>query len=198
MAAHRAGQFAGALDGFHRDIIAQLPLGANESTTTPLARIPVTWVRSIPGMPCYGQSMKSATIFLGAALAAWGAHHAWQTHERAVIDRKLDAIADVYGFVPVRMPDGAPKNTVLILAPINCPSDGAQRADALEAKLQSLGIPSQRLNQYSVAGARAEDREPIERAFNVMSGTIPAVMINGQARANPSIDEVTGEFHKLD
>ncbi len=142
--------------------------------------------------------MKAAGVMAMIAVAAWGGHRLWQAHERAQVERKLQAVSDAYGFVPVRMPDGAPQNTVLVLAPIDCPSDGAQRADALAAKLQLQGIPTQRLNQYSVAAATTADREGIERAFLVMNGTIPAVMINGQAKANPTVDDVTAEFHRFD
>ena len=62
----------------------------------------------------------------------------WHGHERAVANRELVALADSNGFVPVQMPDGAPRDTVLILAPVNCPSDGAKRADALADHLRKL------------------------------------------------------------
>jgi hypothetical protein len=64
-----------------------------------------------------------------AVIVLVGAVHAWHVHQRSVIDRELSASADSNGFVPVIMPDGAPADTVLILAALNCPSAQAQRAN---------------------------------------------------------------------
>ena len=102
------------------------------------------------------------------------------------------------GFIDVVMPDGATANTVLIFAPINCPSDAAQRADDLADKLTRLGIPNMRSSSFSstVNNPTKEQQEGIERAVSVINGEIPAVFINGVAKANPTVDEVVSEFER--
>ena len=108
--------------------------------------------------------------------------------------RELAAIADRNGFVPVQMPDGAARDTVLILAPLNCPSAGAKRAEALAARLTALGIANMRTNQYAISAPTRDMQSGIQHAAVVMKGEIPAVMINGRGKANPSADEVATEF----
>ena len=102
------------------------------------------------------------------------------------------------GFVSVVMPDGAPRNTVIILAPQNCPSDAAQRADFLANRLTEAGIPNTRRASYSanLVDATKEQSEAIQRAVNVMNGEVPAVFVNGMARANPTFDEVLSEYRR--
>jgi hypothetical protein len=133
------------------------------------------------------------SLLIAAAVLAVGAR-VWQSHESAVNDRELQALADGNGFVPVEMPDGAPRDTVLILAPLNCPSVGAKRAEALAGRLRELGIPNIRTSQYAVAGLTPDRRAGVDHAVAIMKGQVPAVMINGRAKANPTADEVAGEF----
>jgi len=133
------------------------------------------------------------TLVIGLAVLA-GGYRAWEGHQRGVEAHELQALADSNGFVPVQMPDGSPRDTVLILAPLNCPSAGAKRADALAARLTALGIPNARWNQYSIASPAKDQQTGIKHAFAIMSGEIPAVMINGRGIANPTADQVATEF----
>ena len=103
------------------------------------------------------------------------------------------------GFVSVAMPDGAAPNAVVVLAPLNCPSDGAQRADSLASELESRRIPVVRTSRYS---ARSEGFDPdrkasLDRAVAVLNGEVPAVFVNGMAKSNPSVDEVVAEYRRL-
>src|SRR5690242_13628649 len=84
-------------------------------------------------------------------------------------------------FVAAAMPDGATKDTVLILAPVNCPSDAAKRADSLARQLEGMGIPVVRSNRFSlhIGNPTAEDKASMEQAASVLRGEIPAVFING-------------------
>jgi hypothetical protein len=120
--------------------------------------------------------------------------HLWHVHQRNALAREMDAFEDSNGFVPVQMPNGAPRDTVVILAPVNCPSDGAQRADALARRLSALGIPNVRSNQYRASGVNLENRSNLERAVAVLKGDVPAVFINGKGKSNPTADEVTDEY----
>jgi hypothetical protein len=78
-----------------------------------------------------------------------GRIRAWRSHERTVIARQMLVLADINEFVPVQMPDGSAHDTVLILAAINCPREGARRADAMASRLGELGIPNVRTNHES-------------------------------------------------
>ena len=133
--------------------------------------------------------------FLAAVLIAGGVR-LWHMHERSVIDRELLASADSNGFVSVIMPDGAPPDTVLIFAAVNCPSAQAQRANAMATRLSEMGIPTQRTNNYSVANVTRDQMPILTRTNAVMTGEIPIVLMNGVAKANPTVDEVASEYRR--
>ena len=96
------------------------------------------------------------------------------------------------------MPDGARSNTVIILAPVHCPSDAAQRADALAAYLSDIGIPNVRSSSYRATrdNPTPEQQADVERAITVLDGEIPAVFINGVAKSNPSAEEIVLEYER--
>ena len=120
----------------------------------------------------------------------------WRSQEHAASIRELQAISDSNGFAPVQMPDGAARDTVIILAPFNCPSAAAKRADALAARLTALGIPNVRTNQYAISSPTQDMQSGIKHAAQIMNGEIPAVMINGRGKANPTADEVATEYRR--
>jgi len=127
-------------------------------------------------------------------LAGYG-YHWWSGKNAAESEARSRSPA---GFVSVVMPDGAPRNTVIILAPQNCPSDAAQRADALAVRLTEAGVPNLRSSSYSanIVDASREQSAAVERAVNVMNGEVPAVFVNGMASANPTFDEVLSEYRR--
>jgi hypothetical protein len=100
------------------------------------------------------------------------------------------------GFVSATMPDGAPRNAVIILAPQNCPSDAAQRAAHLARSLTDAGIPNVLSSSYSVdiENPTEEQRLGMERAVAIMNGEIPAVFVKGKAKANPTVAQVLAEY----
>ncbi|HVT34202.1 MAG TPA: hypothetical protein VHE37_01355, partial [Nevskiaceae bacterium] len=63
-----------------------------------------------------------ALVLLGGGVRWW----MQRSEHRAVL-----ASADPYGFLSVPMPSGAKPDTVLIFAPLNCPREGARRANEL-------------------------------------------------------------------
>jgi hypothetical protein len=102
-------------------------------------------------------------------------------------------------FVAVAMPDGLQHNTVLILAPLNCPSQAARRANSLASELSRMGIPNRRDNHYGLhltAPPNAELQASIERTNKILAGEIPAVFVNGMAKANPSPQEVAAVYER--
>lgn len=116
----------------------------------------------------------------------------WKKHRDA---RELAAVTSPSGFVPVPMPDGADRNTILVFAPLNCPSEAAERARALSASLTDRGIHNVITNQYTIASFEPspETEAAMKRLNVVMNGEIPIVLVNGMGKANPSVAEVVAE-----
>lgn len=134
-------------------------------------------------------------ILLGAAGLGY---HLWQEHRAGGAGVAASAQDSPNGFIPAAMPSSARRNVVLIFAPVDCPSEAAQRADALASELTSRGIPNERSSSFSLTmnDPSAEERAAGERAVAVLRGEIPAVFLNGMGKANPSADEVAAEFHR--
>ena len=123
----------------------------------------------------------------------------WTGHDvLTTFSPRAAVTASPNGFLPVAMPDGAMANTVIILAPLNCPSDAAVRADELSRRLTRMGIKNVRSNSYNarVDNATPEQRDALKRATDVLNGGIPAVFINGMGKANPTAEEVAGEYKR--
>ena len=131
-----------------------------------------------------------------AAAAFGGGAHVWQVHQHTVQMSKLQAVADSYGFVPVLVANGAPQNTAVILAALNCPSAQAKRADAMASRLSELGIPNTRANNYMVGNVTRDQSALIEQTSAVLGGEIPVVIVNGRAKANPSVEDVVSELRR--
>ena len=138
--------------------------------------------------------MRSLYTLIAAAGVAGIAHYGLPGHG---ISRATAALADADGFVPAQMPDGAERDSVLILAPLNCPREGAQRAEHLAQRMKELGIPAVRSNRYSVAQITKDNQASVNRAVEVLkTDTLPVVFINGRAKANPTADEVAAEYRR--
>lgn len=134
------------------------------------------------------------THALVLAAAAGLAYKAWHNHRAGA--QSADDAPSPGSFVTVEMPDGAPRNRVLILAPQNCPSSAAKRADALASRLTQMGIPNDRSDTYSLryGAVTAEQQVRIKHTQEVLGGSIPAVFVNGMGKGNPSADEVADVF----
>jgi hypothetical protein len=136
---------------------------------------------------------KALLIATGAALLSV---HVWHSHQNALFQRQLEAMSDVDGFVPVLAPIGARADTVVILAPLNCPRAGAQRARALAKYLTEHGIPNVQSAEYSVSGAGADAR--LMKATNaIATGTLPVVLLNGRGEDNPAPWKVVDEYRGI-
>lgn len=122
--------------------------------------------------------------------------HLWHSHQHAVFQRRLEAMADVNGFVPVLAPVGARPDTVVILAPLNCPRAGAQRANALAEYLTEHGIPNVRSAEYAVSGAGANAME-MKTTDAIATGILPVVLLNGRGEDNPAPWQVAAEYRSV-
>jgi hypothetical protein len=131
------------------------------------------------------------------ACVAVGVHHFWAKH-LAAKSTPISYQANPGEFIHTAMPSGAKQNTVLILAPLNCPSLAAKRADSLAQQLTRMGIPNSRGNNFSlrVNNPSAEAQADMKRAGEVLQGEIPAVFINGMGKANPSAEEVAAVYRR--
>jgi hypothetical protein len=128
------------------------------------------------------------------AIAGYGIH-LWNHHSE---QQALRALTTSAGFLPVPMPEGSARNTVIVFAPLNCPREGAQRARAMVQKLNDLGIANVLTDHY---GAQVFEPNPeTEAAFKrlniVMTGDIPIVLFNGLGKANPTVEEVVAEVRR--
>lgn len=138
------------------------------------------------------QSLK--ILFVIAAL--WAAYNFWSDWSSPSYDEVVAEVGSDNGFVPILPPDGTRTDTVYVMAPKNCPSDAAQRAQQLAAGLESRGIPVERSDHFSagVSNPTAEEREALKRTQAVLNGAIPMVVVNSVASANPSLDQVEAEY----
>ena len=137
--------------------------------------------------------MRLLTVVLVCA-CAFGAYKWWDGKHEA----DLASIDNPNGFVPVEMPDGMARDAVVILAPPNCPSDEAQRAEAIARYLGEQGIPVSRSSSMSFAITNPTDDQQagVERAVAVFNGGAPAVFINGMAMSNPTPAQAAAEYRR--
>jgi hypothetical protein len=126
--------------------------------------------------------------------ASVGAYHWWDSTSKS----DAHIVASRNAFVPVQMPNGTPQHAVLVLAPPNCPSEEAQRAEALVQHLTEQGIPVARGNSISfeIVNPTPEQRAGVERAVAVFNGGAPAVFVNGMAMSNPTPAQTVVEYRR--
>ncbi len=104
----------------------------------------------------------------------------------------------VNGFIDVQMPDNAKPDTVMIFAPPNCPREAGQRARDLSERLTKLEIPNELTGHYGLrfTDNSEEFRARLKRTGAIMEGEIPAVLINGMGRSNPTSEQVAAEYER--
>lgn len=130
----------------------------------------------------------AALIF---ACAMYGAYQWWDGRGPAHA-----AVASEHGFLPVEMPDAAPRNAVLVLAPRNCPSEQARRTDVLVGELERAGIPVVRGDSFffDVENPTAEQVAGMKRAMAVFKQGAPAVYFGGMGMSNPTPAQAIAEY----
>ncbi|MGH8060836.1 MAG: hypothetical protein ACREO7_02360 [Pseudoxanthomonas sp.] len=97
-----------------------------------------------------------------------------------------------HGFVQIPAPDGQASRGIVIFAPSNCPSDAAQRAEALARHLSAQGVPYVRSENAQFGSLASQDE--VSKVMAVMNGPVPVVFVNGKAKANPTPEEVVAEY----
>ena len=97
-----------------------------------------------------------------------------------------------HGFVEIPAPDGQAGRGIVIFAPANCPSDAAQRAEALARHLSAQGVPYVHSQNAEFGNLASQDEAT--KVMAVMNGPVPVVFVNGKAKANPTPEEVVAEY----
>lgn len=97
-----------------------------------------------------------------------------------------------HGFVDMPLPNGQSGSGVVIFAPINCPSDAAQRAETMAQHLSAQGVPYVRSQDASFGNLSSQ--EEANRVMAVMEGGIPVVFVRARAKANPRPEDVVAEY----
>ncbi len=138
--------------------------------------------------------MRWWTLLLIAAGLAGG--YNWWSQRAPGGAAPATATAGTDGFVAVEMPTGTPRDTVLVLAPPNCPSEQAQRAEALIRELTDIGIPVKRGSSFSfnIENPSQEQRAAVDRTVEVFQQGAPAVFINGMGMSNPTTSQVVAVY----
>ncbi|MEO7755348.1 MAG: hypothetical protein ABIS07_02125, partial [Dokdonella sp.] len=90
-------------------------------------------------------------------------------------------------------PVGADPKKVWIVAAVNCPKEGARRADELARQLGDRNIAFDRRSGVSFSPTE-ENPALYARIDNVMNAETPIVFVNGRMKANPQLDEVVAEY----
>jgi hypothetical protein len=97
------------------------------------------------------------------------------------------------------MPEGSARNAVLILTPPSCPSDEAERAEALARELTRNGIPVVKSGSmsFTIQNPTSEQEAGVKRAVAVFNEGAPAVFVNGMAMSNPTASQTIAEYRRL-
>jgi hypothetical protein len=119
----------------------------------------------------------------------------WKHHQETPGQVEAEAIVSEAGFAAMPPADGLRPRVVYVFAAQNCPREGAQRADRLAAALSRNGIPVQRTEHVHFSFASPPDAATMARLNRIMNGPLPIVLIDGRAKSNPSLEEVTAEFN---
>ena len=129
----------------------------------------------------------AAAVTIGAAMLAGCGKSEYAKAEKSV-----------NGFIEVVMPTNAKDDTVIIFAPLNCPREAGQRARALNERLTKLEIPNVISSNYSLrfTDNSEEFRAKLKRTAAIMEGEIPAVLINGMGKSNPTAEQVAAEYER--
>ena len=132
---------------------------------------------------------------------AWGAHH-WWAGSGGFEGLMAEATPKKRGggFVDVLPPDGFPPRAVVIMAPEDCPSDAAQRAESLYAKLQQAGVRVEKRSSFELSaspGSGPEVRAQFDATIRLANSAVPVVFIGKSGASNPDFEAVLAEYRRL-
>ncbi|MBI2307028.1 MAG: hypothetical protein HYU78_06955 [Rhodocyclales bacterium] len=135
--------------------------------------------------------MRIIKLMLLAGLVGGGWQY-WNKQQTAAADV---AAVSPSGFVALAVPDGGSATEVLILAPENCPSDAARRADDLADDLARQRIRVRRAHSVNFSIENG-DANVTRRLQQVLNGEPPVVFVGNRGKANPTLAEVLAEYRR--
>lgn len=120
-----------------------------------------------------------------------GGYSYWQKNQTESALHSADSSPN--GFVALPPTTSTGNNNITIFAPIGCPKEGAQRAEALFTELERRNITATRSDSANFDMPNP-DQASLQRLNAVMTGELPIVFVNGRGKANPTVDEVLAEY----
>ncbi|MFC5301965.1 hypothetical protein [Azospira restricta] len=121
-----------------------------------------------------------------------GGWHYWNKQQTTAAEAAAISPA---GFVAAVAPDGARAGEVLVIAPENCPSDAARRADDLAADLVRHRVAVRRSHSLNFSIENGDDAVA-RRLQQVLHGELPIVFVGNRGKANPTLAEVLAEYRR--
>jgi hypothetical protein len=120
-----------------------------------------------------------------------GGYNYWQKNQTESTLHNADTSPN--GFIALPPTRSTGHNNITIFAPIGCPKEGAQRAEALFRELERRNITATRSDSANFDMANP-DQVTLQRLNAVMTGELPIVFVNGRGKANPTVNEVLAEY----
>ncbi|ORF27716.1 hypothetical protein BGI15_02470 [Snodgrassella alvi] len=143
--------------------------------------------------------MKRIILTVVASCALCFAGYQWHKsiQEKRIFVQDIKSRTDQYGFLDIS--DNLPESKgIIIVAPVNCPSQQAKVADYLVTELNKQNIPATRTNSYNFRQknimSEREINQMIKRYQYVRTMTPPLVFVNGKIKSNPSIEAIKKEW----
>ncbi|MBI0133264.1 hypothetical protein ABX026_06695 [Snodgrassella alvi] len=143
--------------------------------------------------------MKRIILTVVASCALCFAGYQWHKsiQEKKIFVQDIKSRTDQYGFLDIS--DNLPESKgIVIVAPVNCPSQQAKVADYLVTELNKQNIPATRTNSYNFRQknimSEREINQMIKRYQYVRTMAPPLVFVNGKIKSNPSIEAIKKEW----
>jgi hypothetical protein len=144
------------------------------------------------------RSIVKLLVFAGLVYFGWHMYQQTVATQAAAAAQATAAGIGETGFVQTGDVDESERDVVLILRPADCPSEQAQRAEALARELTRRRIPHKLGDSMSIHddSPTQESVDDHNRAMDVFNQGAPAVYINGRGKSNPTADEVEVEYKR--
>ena len=144
--------------------------------------------------------MKRIILTVVASCALCFAGYQWHKsiQEKRIFVQDIKSRTDQYGFLDIS--DNLPESKgIVIVAPVNCPSQQAKIADYLVTELNKQNIPATRTNGYNFSQnltnmSKREINQMVKRIEYVRTMAPPQVFVNGKIKSNPSLEDIKKEW----
>ena len=138
------------------------------------------------------------TVIASFALCFAGYQWHKSKQEKKLFVQDIKSRTDQYGFLDISVNLTGSKG-IVIVAPVNCPSQQAKIADYLVTELNKQNIPATRTNGYNFSQnlnnmSEREINQMVKRIEYVRTMAPPQVFVNGKIKSNPSIEDIKNEW----